>query len=369
MRLVIDGHRLTARRTGVGRCLESLLAEWSETGWPLEETLLVVRESSGLARVPKSPGLRTIVVGEGWPGLIWETLGLGHLLRADDLLFAPTNLVPPFWRGRTVLIVYDTLPWSVPQGFSWDVRLRFGWRYRLAARQASRILVPSLATARDVARIHQVPPERIRVISPGVEPAFQPLGWDGPEVSEARRVAGIGTAPFFLFVGKRSHRRNIPAILDAFARHRRSFPEHRLVFVGPDGSEGLPDESSGALSTGYVEEEVLRGLLSGAVALLYPSDHEGFGLPVVEAMACGCPVVTLRNSALVESGGEAAYYLPRADAASIQEAICQLWTDEALRARLVAEGLIQASRFDRRTFGRDVRDELRRAAGVVESTP
>jgi glycosyltransferase involved in cell wall biosynthesis len=366
MRLVIDGHRLTTRRTGVGRCLESLLAEWAETGWPLEETLLVVRESDGLKRVPSSPGLRTIVVGEGWPGLVWETLGLGRMLGANDLLFAPANLVPPSWRGRTVLIVYDTLPWSVPQGFPWHVRLRFGWRYRLAARRADRILVPSHATARDVARVHQVASERIRVIYPGVEPSFQPLGPDGPEVNEARCVVGIGgTAPFFLFVGKRSHRRNVAAILDAFARHRLSFPMHRLVFVGPDGTAGLPSESSGVISAGHVEEKVLRGLLSGAVALLYPSDHEGFGLPVVEAMACGCPVVTLRNSALVESGGEAAYYLPRADSASIQEAMRLLSIDVDLRARHVAEGLIQTSKFDRRTFGREVRNELRRASGLV----
>ena len=81
MRLVIDGHRLTARRTGVGRCLESLLAEWAETGWPLQDTLLVVRDPGGLARVPKTSGLRTVVVGERWPGLVWETLGLGRLLR------------------------------------------------------------------------------------------------------------------------------------------------------------------------------------------------------------------------------------------------------------------------------------------------
>ena len=101
MRLVIDGRRLTARRTGVGRCLESLLADWSLTGWPLEEVLLVVSDPEGLARVPDGGDLRTRVIGQKWPGLVWETLGLGRLLGRDDLLFAPANLVPMNWRGPT----------------------------------------------------------------------------------------------------------------------------------------------------------------------------------------------------------------------------------------------------------------------------
>src|SRR4051812_40791722 len=95
MRLVIDGHRLTSERTGVGRCLESLLADWAETGLPLAETLVVLRDRGGLSRVPEAPGLEARVVGEGWPGLAWECLGLGRVLRPDDLLFAPANLVPP----------------------------------------------------------------------------------------------------------------------------------------------------------------------------------------------------------------------------------------------------------------------------------
>ncbi|MFL5514671.1 MAG: glycosyltransferase family 1 protein, partial [Gemmatimonadales bacterium] len=143
MRLVIDGQRLTAQRTGVGRCLESLLADWAETGLPMAETLVVLRERGGLSRVPQAHGLEARVVGEGWPGLAWECLGLGRVLRPDDLLFAPANLVPPVWRGKTVLVIYDTLPWSVPGSFPRHVRWRFGWRYRLAARRAGRILVPS----------------------------------------------------------------------------------------------------------------------------------------------------------------------------------------------------------------------------------
>ncbi len=309
MRLVIDGQRLTAERTGVGRCLESLLDEWAATALPMAETLVVLRDPRGRERVPTADGLTAKVVGAGWPGLAWECLGLRRELRPDDLLFAPANLVPPNWRGQTVLVVYDTLPWSVPESFTWRARLRFGWRYRLAARRADRVIVPSEATARDVERVHGVAPDRLRVIFPGPDPAFRPLPRDSAPVQAARRALRLGDAPFFLFVGKRSRRRNVPAILDAFARHRRRHSAHRLVFVGPEDRDALPGPEAGVVRAGHVAEPTLRGLLADAVALLYPSDYEGFGLPVIEAMASGCPVVTLRNSALTEAGGDAAWYL------------------------------------------------------------
>jgi glycosyltransferase involved in cell wall biosynthesis len=364
LRLIIDGQRLTAGRTGVGRCLESLLAEWAETGLPLAETVVVLRDPSGRARVPEVPGLTAQVVGQGWPGLAWECLGLGRVLRPGDLLFAPANLVPLFWRGPTVLIIYDTLPWSVPESFPWHVRWRFGWRYRLAARRADRVLVPSRATARDVARVHGVAESRIRVVFPGPEPSFRPLAPGAVEVAEARRAVGLGGSPFFLFVGKRSRRRNIPAILDAFAQHRQAHPEHRLVFVGPDEGPALP-AAPGVVASGHVSEPVLRGLLADALALLYPSNYEGFGLPVVEALASGCPVVTLRNSALTEAGGDAPWYLEAPEPALLARAMDALANDPRTRAARVAAGLAHVARYSRARFAREVKDELQSAAATA----
>ena len=364
MRLVIDGQRLTAGRTGVGRCLELLLSDWALTGWPMAEVVLVLRDRAGLARVPTASGLERIVVGERWPGLVWETFGLGRVLRPGDLLFAPANLVPWTWRGATVAVLYDTLPWSVPESFPWHVRVRFGGRYRMAARRAARIVVPSACTARDVARVHGVPLERIAVVYPAPDGRLTPLAADAPEVRAARSWLGLGEAPFFLFVGKRSGRRNVPAILSAFARVRERHPEYRLVFVGPGGGEPVPADAPGVVVAGHVAEEVLHGLLASAHALVYPSNYEGFGLPVVEAQACGCPVVTLRNSALEESGGGAAWYLETASADAIEQALEGLARRLELRARLAALGLANASRFRADRFAQGVREIIQEVAST-----
>ena len=367
MRLVIDGRRLTAERTGVGRFLELLLSEWALTGWPMTEVVLVSRDRAGRARVPDAPGLETIVVGERWPGLVWETFGLGRVLRPGDLLFAPANLVPWTWRGATVAVVHDTLPWSVPESFPWHVRVRFGGRYRMAARRATRIVAPSRCTARDVARVHRVPLDRIEVVNPAPDPRLTPLAADALEVCEARSRLGLGDAPFYLFVGKRSRRRNVPAILSAFARLRERHPEHRLVFVGPNGGEPVPADAPGVVLAGHVAEEVLHGLLTSAEALVYPSDYEGFGLPVVEAQACGCPVITLRNSALEESGGDAALYLDSASSHEIERALEAIATRPELRARLAALGLANADRFRADRFAQGVKEVIQAVAAANAS--
>jgi glycosyltransferase involved in cell wall biosynthesis len=360
-RLVIDGRRIASGRTGVGRYLEMLLNGWAATGWPLDDGVIVLQDPAGLARVP--PGIDVKVAGAGLPGLAWEWGVLGRTLRAGDVLFSPTNLLPSGWRGKSVLVVFDTLLESVPETFPSSVRWRFRGRYRASARRATRIIVPSEATQRDVIQYYQIDPSRLKTIYPAIGPEFQQRAVDDPLVVAARTAVGVGAHPYYLFVGKRSRRRNVGAVVEGFRRHNARFPETRLVFVGPVGGENVPEALDGINVAGHVPDDVLVGLLAGASACLYPSDHEGFGLPVAEALACGCPVLTLRTSALVESGGDAAIYLDRADPEAIAAALDRLAEDSQWRAEHIRLGLIHAERFRGPGFAAAVKEEIQFVAG------
>ena len=364
MRLVIDGRRLTPERTGVGRYLETLLEEWSVVGPPWEPAIVALTDPTAPARLPKIDGLDYRVIGANWPGLAWERFGLGRLLRRGDLLFAPANFVPTHWRGPTVSVIHDLIQFVQPSSFSWRVRAWYGWRYRLAASRSHRILTPSHATARDVTSRLKVPPQRVVVAHPGIGPEFLPVRRDSARARQVRRASGLRDEDrYFLFLGKRTRRRRVDLLLKAYQNARLQRPDlvERLVLGGKPSfdTDTLPASlPEGVLDAGYLPESHLRIWLSGATALIYPSDYEGFGLPVIEAMACGCPVVTCRNSALTEAGGDAAIYLERLDVESLTATLLRLADDHDQRQIHIDRGLRHVAAFSRSRFARIVADEL-----------
>ena len=273
-----------------------------------------------------------------------------------DLLFAPNFVPPPTRAGRVVLTVHDLafklFPETAPQSTRW-------WLARLdrALAQASRVIVPSEATRRDLIALYGVAEERVAVVPHGVDhDLFRPIPPD--DVATVTRRFGI-EGPYLLSLGGIEPRKNLPRLIEAFARLPADVAT-TLVVVG-SGAEWNPEGSNllrSALAdlpenvrrrvvlTGYVSEEDKVALLGGAEALVYPSLYEGFGLPVLEAMACGTPVLTSNLSALPEMAGGAALLVDPTDAGAIGEGMERLLRDDEVRVRLRRDGILRAAAFD-----------------------
>lgn len=271
-----------------------------------------------------------------------------RLLRRVELVHATSAAVPPA-RGRPLVVtVFDLAFLHFPEAFPLAGRRFHERSLRLTAQEASRVLVPSLATARDLEQSYGIDPERIVVT---------PLGVDVPDADMRGAEAllhRLGVeGPFLLAVGTLEPRKNLPRLLRAFAACTAALPDHHLVVVGPTGwgdQEPLGDAVRGRLGgrihlAGSVSDPVLHALYERAALLAYVSLHEGFGLPVLEAMAHGLPVVTSDTSSMPEVAGDAAVLVDPHDEPAIAAALLRVVGDERLRTGLRVAGRARAARF------------------------
>jgi glycosyltransferase involved in cell wall biosynthesis len=242
------------------------------------------------------------------------------------------HVVPPAWRGPSVLTVQDLSFERYPELMGPVDRFWFRSFVPRSARRAARVLTGSEWTKRDLVERYRVAADRVVVTPYGVEPAFRP---DGP-----RREG----PPYVLFVGSLQRRKDPLAAVEALARTNGDL---RLVLVGPDRGLGEDVEQAAARlglagrveRIGHVDREQLAGLYRGAACLVFPSRYEGFGLPVLEAMASGTPVVATPSSSIPEVAGDAAVLVERDElGAGIERAVSE-------RERLVAAGLERAAQF------------------------
>jgi alpha-1,3-rhamnosyl/mannosyltransferase len=228
--------------------------------------------------------------------------------------------------------------------------------------KAHGIAAVSRAAADEITRGFGVRREKIEVVPNGVDGFFSPGSAD-----EIRRF-GITENDYILFTGTLEPRKGVAELLDAWERIDRA---PRLVLAGDSGwgesslrrrIESHPRRSE-IVVTGYVVRDTLRALYRGALAFVYPSHFEGFGLPPLEAMACGAPVITSDGGALSEVVGDAAVVVPRRDAASLRAAIERVISERALREELVARGFARARLFSWDDSARTIAAMLERAAG------
>jgi glycosyltransferase involved in cell wall biosynthesis len=247
-------------------------------------------------------------------------------------------------------LAFRRLPETAPQATQlWLARID------RVLRRAARIIAVSETTKRDLVELYAVPEERLTVIPHGVDPeVFRPAPPE--EVQRVRHRFGID-GPYLLYLGGIEPRKNLPNLLRAYAGLDSDRPS--LVVAGggvawnPEGGDALrqalrelPEETrASVVLTGYVEEREKVALLTGSLALVYPSLYEGFGLPVLEAMACGAPVITSSVSALPEVAGDAALLVEPDDPGEIERGIERVLGEPGLAEDLRERGFARVARF------------------------
>lgn len=303
--------------------------------------------------------------------ITWEQAVWPFLARRDGLTlmhsmaFATPRLAP----CPVVVTIYDLSFIENPQIYPAAQRRYLAAETAYSCRHAARLVAISESCRRDILRIYGVSPERIDVVMPGVNEAYRPL--PVAEVDAFRRQNGLPDT-FILHVGTLQPRKNIPVLLDALARLRR--PDVSLILVGGKGwfydtiferveALGL---TSQVHFTGYVDDSDLPLWYNAATVFAFPSLYEGFGMPVVEAIACGTPVVAAGASSLPEAGGDVALYFDPHNPDELAECLTQVLGDPALRSRVRAEGPAHAARFSWARTGAEMAAVYRRAA--VQST-
>lgn len=283
-----------------------------------------------------------------WPRVEWFTGGPLDLLHATDFV------LPPSRARRKVLTVHDLAFLFYPEAAMPSLHHYLNVVVPRSVRRADHLIADSRHTARDLEEVWQVSPQRITVVQGAVDHHhFRPVA-DRTQLDTVRAKYNIGPTPFILGLSRLEPRKNFARLIEAFhhARCAHHLPHH-LVIGGGKGwlydsifarvqELGLGDVVH---FPGFIADADLPALYSAAEFFAYPSLYEGFGLPILEALACGTPVLTGDNSCLPEAGGPGAIYVDAEDVDAISAAILQLATDDTLRQQLRQAGLAHAAAF------------------------
>ena len=377
MRIVFDGTTLTPGRTGVGYYTEHLLQHLAREVVNTGDEIVVVSNKPIDTQAPLPPHVR-VHDGHRFPIRIgWMQLRAQRALEAlrPDVAHFTNGMIPIGSPVATVVTVHDMSLRLYPNCHPVRRLLLNRPLMHLAIRRASSIVTVSNSARRDLLRLHGVAPDRVAVVHEAASPAFRPIA--DREWLENVRARYALPRQFMLYVGTIEPRKNLSRLMSAFADARKAGIPHHLVCVGPYGwsSRNLAGhiERLGIQDvvhfTGYVPFEHLPAIYNLGEFFAFPSLYEGFGLPVVEAMACGIPVLTSTTSSLGEIAGDAAETIDPADTDAIANAIVRLASDQDLRRDRAERGLRRARSFSWAQTARDMLAVYHRAAGVTLKAP
>jgi glycosyltransferase involved in cell wall biosynthesis len=351
-RVLVDATSVPADRGGVGRYLDGLLGALADT-----EGISVVAQRTDLERYQRMMPLAQIVsapaaVAHRPARLAWEQTGLPLLAQQlnAEVLHSPFYTCPLRTTSPVTVTVHDATFFTEPEHYDAAKRTFFRSAIKTSLRRAARVIVPSKATRDELIRLLDADPTRIDVAYHGVDPE----AFHVPSEQEKARVrARLGlTGDYVAFLGAKEPRKNVPNLIRGWVIAVKDRPSPPALVVA--GGSGHDDEIDRAvaevpahlrlLRPGYLRYTDLPGFLGGALVAAYPSHGEGFGLPILEAMACGTPVLTTPRLSLPEVGGDAVAYTGE-EPDRIAKDLLALLEDQARRVNLVQAGLARAKEF------------------------
>ncbi len=365
----INAHLLSGeasyRRAGIHQYIVQVLRHlpWEE-GEPtyvvFTQQKNLFEDKPGITAVSSRLSTQNRLLRIFWEQAIWPWQVRKHNIQ---LMHSMAFVTPLLSTCPAVITVYDLSFLHYPERFPALQRFYLSSQTRRSCRRARRIITISESSRQDVHRFFGVALNQIDVVVPGVDPVYRPL--TAATVASFRQKHGLGR--FILHVGTLQPRKNIPVLLQAMARLEN--PEVKLVLVGGKGwlyddifqqvqALGLAER---VIFTGYVPDDELPLWYNAAELLVFPSVYEGFGMPVIEAMACGTPVIAANSSSIPEAVGEAGLLFEPADLETLVKQMTAVLTDTNLKNKLSEAGLTHAQTFSWERAGRETAVVYQRA--------
>ncbi|MBI5032527.1 MAG: glycosyltransferase family 4 protein [Chloroflexi bacterium] len=367
MKIGIDFTSASRERAGIGRYARELIRALARVDQTNRYVLFVPRDAHDeLLQFDWLPNFSIVraPLTERYLAALWHRvripLPIELFVGSVDVFYSPDFLIPPTRARRKLVTVHDLSYVRVPECFPAPLLNYLNRAVPPSVARADLILADAASTQRDLVDVYRVPIEKIKVLYSGVDPRFRP---DVSEQSLARVRELTQDKSYLLSVSTIQPRKNYARLIEAFAKIANSelqiantqhaIRNTQLVICGAKGwlfdeifqtveRLGLQDR---VIFPSFFSDEDLPALYVGASLFVYPSLYEGFGLPVVEAMACGLPVVSSNASSLPEVGGEAVLYFDPRDVDGMADTICRALTDESLRNDLCIKGFAQAIKF------------------------